>query len=153
MLLADVVATSEAVAATRSRKAKVEALAALLRRLDHARPDEVDVVVTYLAGSLRQRRTGLGWRSVADLPPPAQTAGLDVVEVDRAFAALSALAGPGSQSARAAAVADLFGRADAAEQAWLRGAVTGEVRQGALAAVVQEAVVAVAQVQVADVRR
>lgn len=153
MLLADVVATSEAVAATRSRKAKVEALAALLRRLDHARPDEVDVVVTYLAGSLRQRRTGLGWRSVADLPPPAQTAGLDVVEVDRAFAALSALAGPGSQSARAAAVADLFGRADAAEQVWLRGAVTGEVRQGALDAVVQEAVAAVAQVPVADVRR
>ena len=65
MLLAELVATSAAVAATRSRKAKVAALAELLGRVE---PEELEVVVSYLGGTLRQRRTGLGWRGVSDLP-------------------------------------------------------------------------------------
>ena len=68
MLLADVVATSATVAATRSRKAKVAALAALLAV---ASPDELETVTAYLGGALRQRRTGLGWRGLSSLPPPA----------------------------------------------------------------------------------
>ena len=48
VLLADVVAASQAVAATRSRKAKVAALAELLAQ---AAPDEVETVTSYLAGS------------------------------------------------------------------------------------------------------
>ncbi|MGZ6745671.1 MAG: ATP-dependent DNA ligase, partial [Nocardioides sp.] len=59
MLLSHLVATSAAVAATRSRKAKVAALADLLSA---AEPDERETVVSYLGGALRQRRTGLGWR-------------------------------------------------------------------------------------------
>jgi DNA ligase-1 len=150
VLLADVVSASGAVAATRSRKAKVAALAAALAA---AAPDEVETVTSYLAGSLRQRRTGLGWRSVAELPPSAPAATLGVAEVHDAFDRIAALAGPGSQAARAAAVADLFGRATAEEQAWLRGVVTGAVRQGALDALVQEAVAAAAGVPLPAVRR
>ena len=67
VLLADVVATSGTVAATRSRKAKVAAIAALLAT---AAPDEVETVTAYVGGSLRQRRTGLGWRGLSGLPDP-----------------------------------------------------------------------------------
>ncbi|MCW2765582.1 MAG: ligase ATP-dependent Dnl1 [Nocardioides sp.] len=150
VLLVDVVATSGAVAATRSRKAKVIAMAALL---SSASPDEIEIVTSYLGGALRQRRTGLGWRAVSTLPPPAAEPSLTVLEVHAAFDAIAALGGAGSQAARSAAVADLFGRATADEQAWLRGVVTGAVRQGALDALVQEAVAAAAAVPLAAVRR
>lgn len=150
VLLADLVTTSRTVAATRSRKAKVAALAALLAQVEE---HEVTTVVSYLAGSLRQRRTGLGWRSVRTLPAAADDASLRVQEVHEAFEAISALSGPGSGTARAEAWAALAGRATAEEQQWLAGLVTGEVRQGALDALVQEAVAAAASVPVAAVRR
>lgn len=150
MQLAEVVATSAEVSGTRSRKAKVAALAELLHRCE---PSETATVATYLAGVLMQRRTGLGWRSLQHAPEPAESASLTVAEVDTTFERIAGLAGPGSQTARAAAMSELFGRATAPEQAWLRGAITGEVRQGASDALVQEAVAAAAEVPVALVRR
>ncbi|MFC4784827.1 ATP-dependent DNA ligase [Nocardioides sp. MAHUQ-72] len=150
MLLSDLVATSDAVAATRSRKAKVAAIATLLAA---ASPEEVETVTAYLGGTLRQRRTGLGWRGVSDLPAPADVPSLTVLEVHEVFDAIAAFSGAGSQSGRAAAVAALFGRATEREQAWLRGVVTGAVRQGALDALVQEAVAQAAGVPLAAVRR
>ncbi|HET7194429.1 MAG TPA: ATP-dependent DNA ligase [Nocardioides sp.] len=150
LLLADIVAASRAVAATRSRKAKVAALADALAR---AAPEEIETVASYLAGSLRQRRTGLGWRGVSDLPEPADSPSLEVREVHALFDRIAALSGAGSQAARKAAVAELFGRATADEQAWLRGIVTGAVRQGALDALLQEAVAAAAAVPLTVVRR
>ncbi|WP_395656509.1 ATP-dependent DNA ligase [Nocardioides sp.] len=150
MLLADVVATSETVAATRSRKAKVLALADLLGR---AGPDELETVTAYLGGTLRQRRTGLGWRGLTGLPEPAAEPTLTVLEVHSAFDAIAALSGSGSQSARTRAVEELFGRATAAEQAWLRGVVTGALRQGALDSLVQEALAVAAGVPLPAVRR
>ncbi len=153
MLLADVVATSAAVAATRSRTAKVAAFTDLLRRAADAGPDVISIVTSYLAGSLRQRRTGLGWRSLQQLPDPADAATLEVTEVDAAFERLGLLAGAGSQVARADATRLLFARATADEQRWLRGIVTGEVRQGALDSLVQEGLAAAGGVPVAAVRR
>ncbi|WP_460808182.1 ATP-dependent DNA ligase [Nocardioides salsibiostraticola] len=153
MHLSDLVATSQTVSQTRSRKAKTEALASLLSRVDPQDPEEVRTVVSYLAGSLRQRRTGLGMRGVSSLPPPAETSSLGVVEVHETFESISALAGPGSQAARADAVADLFGRATQIEQTWLRGLVTGEVRQGALDSLVQDGLAKAGGVPVTAVRR
>ncbi|HYF73460.1 MAG TPA: ATP-dependent DNA ligase [Nocardioides sp.] len=150
VLLADVVATSGTVAATRSRKAKVAAIAELLAR---AGSEELETVTAYVGGALRQRRTGLGWRGLTALPPPAERSTLTVLEVHEAFERIAALAGAGSQAARAAAVAELFGRATAEEQQWLRGVVTGEVRQGALDSLVQEGLAAAAGVPLAAVRR
>ena len=92
MLLADLVATSAAVAATRSRLAKVAALADCLRR---AAPGEIAIVTSYLSGELRQRRTGVGWASLRDLPAPAAEPSLEVAEVDRAFARIEAARGRG----------------------------------------------------------
>ena len=150
MLLADLVATSAAVAATRSRKAKAAAIADLLERTS---PDELEVVTSYLGGRLRQRRTGLGWRGLQSLPDPADSPTLEVMEVHAEFDAIAGLAGAGSQAARSTAVAELFGRATREEQSWLRGVVTGEVRQGALDALVQEGVAAAAGLPLAAVRR
>ncbi|HWJ83654.1 MAG TPA: ATP-dependent DNA ligase [Nocardioides sp.] len=151
MRLGDLVAVSAAVAATRSRKEKTALIADLLSR---AGPGERALVAHYLSGRLRQRRTGIGWRGLQELPAPAEPPGtLTVAEVDAAFQALSLLSGAGSAAARAAAVADLFGRATPDEQAWLRAITVGEVRQGALDAVVVEALAAAAAVPVAEVRR
>jgi DNA ligase-1 len=154
MLLHEVVETSAAVAATRSRKAKVTALAASLRRAyDEGGPDELETVTAYLGGALRQRRTGIGWRGAGANVEPAAEPCLEVSEVHDAFETISALAGSGSQAARSAALAELFGRATTQEQTWLRGALTGAVRQGALDALVQEAIAAAAGVPLAAVRR
>jgi DNA ligase-1 len=153
MLLADVVATSAEVASTRSRKAKVAAFAELLGRVAGSDREEIETVTSYLAGSLRQRRTGLGWRSMQSLPSPASEPSLTVLEVHQSFERIAALSGAGSQSARASAVDELFGRATAEEQPWLRGIVTGEVRQGALDSLVQEGLAAAGGVPLAAVRR
>jgi len=150
VLLHDVVSASAQVAATRSRKLKVEAIAAVLSA---AAPAELPIVAAWIGGSLRQRRTGLGWRSLSGLPDAAVTPSLGVEEVDAAFEAMAGLSGSGSQLARQQAVLDLFGRATAEEQAWLRGVVTGAVRQGALDALVQEGIAAAASLPLAAVRR
>ena len=150
MLLNEVVEVSRAVAATRSRLAKRDAIADVLRR---ASPEDVEILVTYLGGELRQRRTGVGWASLRSLPEPAGEPTLELAEVDAEFERLAGLAGPGSASARSDAVQALFGRATGAEQRLLRGLVSGDVRQGALDASVVEAVAAAADVPLADVRR
>ncbi|WP_265523461.1 ATP-dependent DNA ligase [Oerskovia flava] len=156
MLLAEVTATSDAVAATRSRLAKRAAIADLLRRAATSGTDpgsDVEIAVAYLAGALRQRRTGLGWASLRGLPPPADDATLTVAHVDAAFEHMAALSGPGSDSARGAAAATLFGAATEREQAFLRGLVAGELRQGALDAVVVDAVAEAVGVPADGVRR
>ncbi|HQR28720.1 MAG TPA: ATP-dependent DNA ligase, partial [Nocardioides sp.] len=126
MLLADLVATSAEVAATRSRTAKVAALARCLSETD---PEDLPVVAAYLGGGLLQRRTGVGWRGVATTPPPAAHPTLTVREVHETFDRLASVAGTGSREARSALVTGLLSRATPAAQAWLRGAVTGSVRQ------------------------
>jgi DNA ligase-1 len=135
--LADVVTASRTVAATRSRTAKTEALAALFAGCD---ADEVGVVVAHLSGVLPQRRLGVGFRSLGSLPPPAERASLTVAEVDAAFDRLAATAGVGSAASRRAELADLMARATADEQAFLRDLITGNLRQGALDGVVLGAV-------------
>ncbi|WP_029289279.1 ATP-dependent DNA ligase [Cellulomonas sp. HZM] len=150
MLLADVAATSSALAATRSRLAKRALLVELLRSTAAA---DVPIVARFLGGELRQRRTGLGWRSLAELPAPAVAPSLTVAQVDAAFEEMAALAGPGSAGARAALAAELFGAATADEQRLLRGLVTGELRQGSLDALLLDAVAEAAGVPVDAVRR
>ncbi|WP_148612973.1 ATP-dependent DNA ligase [Nocardioides rubriscoriae] len=156
MLLSDVVATSATLAATRSRKEKVAAIADLLGRAAASEPTQtglVEVVASYVGGALRQRRTGVGWRGLSSLPDPAPEPTLTVTGVDAAFDHIAAIAGAGSQAARADAVTALFAAATADEQRWLRGLVTGEVRQGALDALVQEGVALAAGLPLASVRR
>ncbi|HET7356353.1 MAG TPA: ATP-dependent DNA ligase [Nocardioidaceae bacterium] len=150
MLLADLVAASAAVTATRSRTAKVAALA---KALAEASPEEAETATAYLSGVLRQRRTGLGWRSLLDLPPPAATSSLSVSQVHNLFERIASVSGEGSQARRTELAGELFGRATAEEQQYLRGLVTGDLRQGALDGLMLEAVAVAAGVPAASVRR
>ena len=150
VLLAELARTSAAVSATAARSQKVAMLAAALRA---AAPDEVPVVVAYLSGELRQRRTGVGWASLRAAPTPAPVPTLSAREVDAAFQRMAALAGAGSGAERRRQLAELFGRATEEEQRFLGALVGGELRQGALAAVMVDAVAQAAGVPAVDVRR
>jgi DNA ligase-1 len=150
MEFARLVSVSQQVAATRSRTAKRGLIAGLLTQ---APADEVEIVTAYLSGTLRQRRTGLGWRSLVELPEPATSASVSVSEVDAALDEIAALSGEGSGAARRNAVHELFGRLTADEQSYLRGLITGEVRQGVLDSVVLDAIAEAAGVPTPVVRR
>jgi DNA ligase-1 len=150
MLLHDLVETSVTVGATPARLGKVDALAAALRRLS---ADEVEAGVAYLSGELRQRQIGVGWAALSALPAPAAEPSLTIAELDEALGRIGALAGPGSQSARRAALAALFVRATEPEQRFLRALLSGELRQGALAGVMVDAVAKASGTPVRDVRR
>jgi ATP-dependent DNA ligase I len=150
VLLADLAAVSETVAATSARGAKVEALAGALRL---ASPAEAAIAVAYLSGELRQRQIGVGWAALRELPEPAAEPSLTVAEVDAACAHIGGLSGPGSQGARRAALADLFGRATEREQRFLRALLSGELRQGALEGVMAEAAAKAADVPATALRR
>jgi len=150
VLFAELAAATEDVRSLSGRKAKVARLAEALRGLDEA---EREAGAGYLAGAPRQRVLGVGWASLRELPPAADAPSLTVADVDGAFEALSALSGAGSQGARRAALAGLLGRATESEQGYLRALIIGDLRQGALAAVVGDAVAMAAEVPVAAVRR
>src|SRR4051794_17632475 len=116
-------------------------------------PEEVEIGVAYLSGELRQRQIGVGWASLHDRPPTAAEASLTLVEVDAACERIGAASGPGSQAARRAALAELLGRATDPEQEFLVRLLLGDLRQGALAGVMTEAVARAAGVPLKAVRR
>src|SRR5512147_1848922 len=100
MRLADLVAVSAQVGATRSRTEKVGRLASLLRGLS---PEELSIAVPYLSGDLRQGRIGVAGASLRSaLGSPADLPTLSLIEVDAGFTALAAMAGPGSAGKRTA---------------------------------------------------
>ncbi|MEJ8280447.1 ATP-dependent DNA ligase [Pseudonocardia spirodelae] len=151
MLFHDVVTTSAAVGATRARKEKTAALAALLRTAD---PGEVVPVVAWLSGVPRQGRIGTGWRtlSAVDVPAAAEPS-LGVARVDGLLEALAGTAGAGSVARRTELLTGLYGAATADEQRFLHRLLTGELRQGALEGLMVDAVAAAADVPAAAVRR
>src|SRR5207248_11087 len=109
MLLSDIVTTSTAVAATRSRLAKVRALAGLLAQ---AGPGEVGPAVAFLSGTPRQGRTGTGYRTLYDLTTsPAAAPSLTVEQTDGVLEELSTTAGKGSAQRRAELLTGLFSAA------------------------------------------
>ncbi|WP_353808894.1 ATP-dependent DNA ligase [Agromyces sp. SYSU T00194] len=151
MLLEELVTTAATVAATRSRLAKVDALADLLGRLA---PDEVAPAIGLLLGAPRQGRLGVGWRGFsAQHVAPAAAATLTVADVDARLDRLAAVAGSGSGAARAAELGDLLAHATAAEQDFLGRALLGEIRTGALAGVVTDAIARAADLPGDLVRR
>jgi DNA ligase-1 len=150
MRFADLAATSAAVAATSKRTVKVGLLADALRRLG---PEEIVPGAAYLSGELRQRQTGVGYASLQDLPPPAGEATLSVGQVDAALDQIRAESGPGSQGRRRDRLGQLFAAATLDEQRMLRGLLAGELRQGAQAGLLADAIARAAGIDAAQVRR
>jgi DNA ligase-1 len=151
MKFADVVAASEAVAATTKRSIKVQVIADVLAR---AEPDEVAVVAAVLAGEARQGRIGVGWRTLTNVADDhAADPTLSVIAVDAALTELAGTMGSGSNAARQTQLQQLFAAATAPESAFLRRLLSGEVRQGALEGVMLDAIAKAAGVPATAVRR
>ena len=152
MLFHELVATSDAVAKASSRLAKIAELAALVRRLT---VPEVDVAIAFLSGELRQGRIGIGAASLRESKPlaAAPTPVLSLIDVDRVFEQIATTTGRGSPGDRARLFRDLLTRATADEHDFLVRLLVGELRQGALEAVLVEAVARAGNASPSAVRR
>ncbi len=151
MLLAAVVETSSRVAGTTKRLEKIDLLAKLLRQLQ---PEEIEIVAAFLGGRTRQGRIGIGYGAIRDSTgPAAETPSLQIVEVDRIFQSILATSGAGSQSQRIELLRQMFSRATVDEQQFLRSLLGGELRQGALEAVMVDALAKASGVPADRVRR
>src|SRR3989442_14635776 len=115
MLLAELLAASERVAGTRSRLAKIDALAECLRRLDAA---EIAQGVAYLSGDTRQGRIGIGYATLKDAlaAAPARAPRLTLAQIDEALARLAQIQGTGSAGEPARLLAGRCASAAASQQ-------------------------------------
>ena len=151
MLLTELVDAASALAATRSRLAKVAILAEVFGRLD---AEEVAPAVGFLVGRPRQGRVGVGWRGIAAaMGEPAAEPSLTVGDVDELLTRLLALTGAGSAAGRSGELRGVTSRATVAEQDFIGRVLMGEMRTGALEGVVVEALAAASTAPAALVRR
>jgi DNA ligase-1 len=126
------------VAGTNSRSRKVAVLAELLRRVDQ---DEIPAAVGFLAGVPRQGRVGVGHSTIYRLEhEPTETPSLTIEDLDHAITAVQETTGSGSAAARRQILTGLFERATEDEAHFIRRLFTGELRQGALARLMVDAV-------------
>ncbi len=151
MHFSEVVATSAGVAQSPGRLDKVGRIAQLLRR---AEPNEIEPAASWLSGTARQGRLGLGYATISAVSAaPSETPSLSVIEVDQSLEALAGLSGVGVARERVRQLNALFGRATREEQDFLRRLLFGELRQGALEGVLAEAVAKAAELPAAAIRR
>ncbi len=152
MLLAALAETSDAVAATRSRLAKVDLLVTCLRALD---ADERETAVAWLAGTLPGGRLGLGPATVHDLRgvQPSTGATLTISAARAQLESVAGVRGAGSAIRRREILESLFAAATPREQSFLARLLVGELRQGALEGVMADAIATAAGLPAADVRR
>ena len=131
----------ERVRATSKKTEKVALIADVLRQ---ARGREAELLAMYLTGTLPQGRIGLGWRTHPGRARGCAAAAgepLALLDVDRAFDAAGRRArGRARRSGGRGPCARLLERAREDERRFLAELVLGEVRQGALDGLVQEAI-------------
>ena len=151
MLLARLVEVSERVSATRARSEKIALLADVLSDLS---AEEAPAAVSFLSGRPLQSPVGVGYATVAAVDvPPATDPSLEVVEVDSIAEQIADTSGPGSNKRKKDLLDDLFRRATVEEQAFLRGLLLRNLRQGALEGVMAEAAAQALGVPAQKVRR
>ncbi len=151
MLLATLVQASAQVAATSGRLAKIKLLADLLKQ---AGPDEIELAIAYLSGTIRQAKVGVGWATLQKARSHVATsARLQLRDVDDTLETISTTTGKGSAGEKQRLLGDLFSKATAEEQDFLVRLLTGELRQGALEGIMVEAVAKARELPASDVRR
>jgi DNA ligase 1 len=152
MRLTDVVSVSRDVGATSGRLDKIGRLADLLSRVP---PDEIEIVIAFLSGGVRQGRIGVGRALLSAMRdvPAAAAPELEIADVDRTLDRLAGTSGAGSTGARGQILREMFARATKDEQDFLARLLFGELRQGALEGVLVEAVARAAGVPSARIRR
>jgi DNA ligase 1 len=150
-LLAEIVAASDEVGGTSSRSRKIAILAELLRKLDAY---EVPICVGFLSGLPRQGRVGVSYRTLYGLDlPVASEPSLAVMEVDRAISEIAEAGGVGSATRRKQLLSGLLARATDVEADFIKRLLTGQLRQGALAGVMADAIAKAAAVSPVLARR
>jgi len=151
MLLNALVTTSNQVAATSGRLAKIALLSDLLK---HASPDEIELAIAYLSGTVRQSKVGVGWATLQKAKTHVGTsARLQLRDLDETLEKIATTSGKGSAGEKQRLLTDLFSRATAEEQDFLFRLLTGELRQGALEGIMVEAVAKARDLPASDVRR
>lgn len=153
MRLASVVSTWSAVRSTRSRKKKIDLLAATLREAG----SDLPIVATWLSGELVHGRIGVGYRMLQtcrdDAGPAPEASSLTVTELHLGFGQIAAESGKGATARRLEHLSNLYVRATAPERQFLLELISGEVRQGAQEGVLLEAIALGIDVPVDLVRR
>ena len=151
MLLNALVQTSNQVAVTSGRLAKIKLLADLLRQ---AGPDEIELVIGYLSGRIRQSKPGVGWATLQKARlHVGTTARLHVKDVDETLEKIAKKSGKGSAGEKQRLLSALFAQATAEEQDFLFRLMTGELRQGALEGIMVEALAKARDLPSQEVRR
>jgi DNA ligase-1 len=151
VLYAAIAETSRQLVETSSRKKKIELVARLLAE---ASPDELAIAARHLSGEVGYK-LGIGYATVGELHgqiAPAAAASLVVADVDRRFAAIAELRGPGSTTGKKNVFGAMLAAATAAEQGFLAALVVGGLRQGALDAFVVDAIALAARLEPRAVR-
>jgi DNA ligase 1 len=147
MLFAAVVTTSDQMAQTSKRLAKVDLLASLLGRLAF---EEIEIVVAWLSGGARQGKIGIGYRGLQDaVVPPVNQPRLGIIEVDAALSEVFQASG----RRKLDRLRELLSHATAAEQHFLRRLLIGELRQGALEGIMADAVAKASRIPLHRIRR
>ena len=150
-LFSDLVAASGRVAATSSRLAKQRELAQCLRALQAG---EIAIGVQYLSGETRQGKVGIGYSLLHQAQAgAAQAASLTLIDIDSALDQIVSVRGAGSTAQRRTILEGLFARATEPEQSFLVRLLMGELRQGALAGLMVDAIAEAASAPVEEVRR
>jgi len=117
-------------------------------------PGEIEAAVGFLTGEARQGRVGVGWATLFRLDvAPAAVPTLTIADVDRALDKILTTTGSGSASGRETILRTLLGQATQAEADFVRRLLVGELRQGALAGLMGDAIARAASVTAALVRR
>jgi DNA ligase-1 len=152
MELGRLVALVERVRATTRKLEKTALIAEFLRQTTGR---ETELAALYLTGALPQGRVGIGHQTVRAAAPDGPAAGepLTLAEVDRVFESLATNEGAGSTDRKRRALRELLGRADNTERGFLVGLMLGEIRQGALDGIVQDAIAKAAGLPAAEVRQ
>ena len=150
-LLAEVVGASKNIADTSSRSRKVAILAELLEELDAS---EIAITVGLLSGIPRQGRIGVGYSTIYGIErQPAVEPSLTIDDLDRAIADIQAATGTRSAARRRHVLGELLARATEPEADFVKRFFTGDLRQGALAGLMADAVAKAAGVPADTARR
>ncbi|MFK7957934.1 MAG: ATP-dependent DNA ligase [Lysobacterales bacterium] len=152
MRLTDLAGVSLAVSATRSRLKKRAHLAECLNAIE---PENVGLVVNYLSGNLPQGKIGLGPSLINKMQAgePDQPAALTITEMDEAFTSIASMSGAGSGKARQEKLASIYAQLDGATAQFLSRLILGELRQGALEALLTEALADATELPLKDLQR
>ncbi len=155
MDFAELVLSSTEVGSTRSRKAKTDALAAVLAATPTT---EIGPAAALLAGAPRQGKVGVGWAALRDIRAAMDGVGragapVSVTEVDEMFTDLGDVRGSGSTARRRSIIEAVMRRLDPSERDVLQAMILGDLGQGALESLVVDGLAKATTIPAAVVRR